>query len=90
MSQNSDLYEPKMALFDQGDPEEFLLFISNFNMNLEVPGTLKSGTNIQYLRTIVHVEALSQFDTLSTEVGSATPENLKYIIFGLGNVYFPC
>ena len=32
MSQKSDLYEFKSALFDNGDPEEFLLFIRNFNM----------------------------------------------------------
>ena len=43
------LYEFKMALFDNGDPEEFFLFISNFNMNLEASGMLKYGTNIQYL-----------------------------------------
>ena len=29
-SQKLDLYELKMALFDNGEPEEFLFFISNF------------------------------------------------------------
>ena len=33
-SEKSDLYEFKMALFDNFDPEEFLLFICNFNMNI--------------------------------------------------------
>ena len=35
MSEKSYLYEFKMALFDNGDPEEFLLFISNFITTLE-------------------------------------------------------
>ena len=33
-SQKSDPYEFKMALFDNGEPEEFLMFIRNFNTNL--------------------------------------------------------
>ena len=32
---------------------------------------------------------LRQFDTLSDEVGSATPENLTSIIIGLGAYFFP-
>ena len=31
MSENLDLYELKMALYDNGKPEEFLLFIHKFN-----------------------------------------------------------
>ena len=34
-SENSDPCEFKMDLFDNVETEEFLLFISNFNMNLE-------------------------------------------------------
>ena len=33
-SENSDLYEFKMALFDNGEPEEFLLLVCNFQMTL--------------------------------------------------------
>ena len=35
-SEISDLYEFKMTLFENGDPEEFVLFIHNFNMTLDV------------------------------------------------------
>ena len=66
------LYQLKMALFDNGDPEEFLLFILNFNMTIEVQGTLKSGAKIQYILTMLHGEVLRQFYTLSAEVESAT------------------
>ena len=47
MSQNSDLYEFKMALFDNGAIDEFLFFVRNFNMPLEAPGTLVAGATIQ-------------------------------------------
>ena len=40
----SDLYEFKMSLFDNGKPEEFLLSVRNFNMNLALSGTLEADT----------------------------------------------
>ena len=72
-SHKSDPHEFKMALFDNGELEYFLLFIRNLNMNIEASGTLVAGTNIQYIHTLVHIEALRQFDTLSDEVGVTTP-----------------
>ena len=83
-SQNSDLYIFNVSLFDNRDTGEFLLFIKNCSRTREASGTLASGTNIQYIRTLVCEEALRQFDTLSAEVGSTTPENLTSIILGLG------
>ena len=52
-SQKSDPYELKMALFDNGEMEEFLLFISNFNTTIEESGTFVANANIQYLRTLL-------------------------------------
>ena len=46
-SQKLDPHELKTALFDNGKPEEFLLFIMNFNMTLEAPGTLLVGAKIK-------------------------------------------
>ena len=57
-SQKLDLYEFKMSLFDNRDPEELFLFIINFNMTLEASVTLVAGTKIQYLRNLVCGEAL--------------------------------
>ena len=82
-SENSDLYEFKMSFFDNCDMEEFLLFISNSNMNLEASGVIVDSTKIHHLCTLVHGEVLRQFDTLYADVGSTTSENLKYIILGL-------
>ena len=50
---------------------------------------LEYGAKIHYLLTLVRVEALRQFDTLSAEVGGTNSEKLKSIIFGLG-LYFFC
>ena len=57
----SELYESNMSLFDHSNAEEFLLFIPNFNMTLAATGTLEMDTNIKYISTLVHGEALGQF-----------------------------
>ena len=51
-SATSELYEFNIALFDNGNPEEFLLFMKNFNTNIAASGTLATGVKIQYLCTI--------------------------------------
>ena len=58
----------QISLLDNGDPEEFLLFIRNLNMTLVVSGTLEVGDKYQYICTLVHREALCQFDSLSDDV----------------------
>ena len=66
----SDLYEFRMSLFENGEPEDFLLFVCNSNMTLAEIGTLETGVNIQCLCTLVRAEALRQFDLLSADVES--------------------
>ena len=61
-----------MALFDNGDPDEFLLFISNSNMTIKALEEIFEGSKIQYLCTMVRGEALRQCDMLSSELGSTT------------------
>ena len=39
-SENSCLYEFKMALFDNREPEEFLLLVHNFKVTLKALGAL--------------------------------------------------
>ena len=68
MSTTSELYEFMMFLFDNGDLEEFLLFVCNFNMTLVASGTLDTDAKIQYLCTLVRGEALHQFDLLSADM----------------------
>ena len=87
-SSTSDLYDFKMSLFDNGNPEEFLLFVRDFNMTLAASGALEVGAKIQYLRTLVRREALHQFELLSYEVESTQTLNVDEIIKGLVH-YFP-
>ena len=72
-SEKSDIYEFKMALLDNGESEEFLLFIRNFDRTLKAPETLADGAKINYLCMLVCGKALRQLDMLSVEVGSITP-----------------
>ena len=39
-SEKTDQYEFKMALLENGEPEEFLLFICNLNMTIKASETL--------------------------------------------------
>ena len=82
-SSTSDLYEFNMSLFDNGEPEEFLLFVRNFDMTLAVSGPLETGAEIQYLFTLVCGEALHQIDLFSSDMESTNPLTVEYIIKGL-------
>ena len=62
------LYEFRIALFNNGDPEYFLLFVYNFNKTLAVSGMLWKDVKVQYLHMIFRGEALYQFGFLSSEV----------------------
>ena len=77
-----------MYLSGHGEPEEFLFFISNINMNLTATGMLETDTKIQYICTLVHGEALRQFDLLSTDVETTETLNVDYYIKGLA-LHFP-
>ena len=57
-------------------------------MNLAASGMLETDTIIQYLRMLVHGEALRQFDVLSSVVESMETLNVSYIIKGLA-LYLP-
>ena len=47
-----DLYEFKMALFDNGDLEELLFFVCNLNMNLVASGMMGMDTKVKYIPTL--------------------------------------
>ena len=85
----SDLYEFKIYLFDNGKPEEFLLFVRNFNMTLAAPGTLEAGAEIQYLCTPFRGELLCQFDYFSADVESTQTLNVEDVIKGLAHYFYP-
>ena len=61
ISEKSVLNEFKTVMFNNGNPDQFLLFVRYLNMTLKVSGTLNTVVKIQYLCTIVRVESLYQF-----------------------------
>ena len=79
-SSTSDFYGFNMSLFDNGEQEEILLFVRNFNTTLVMSGMLETGAKFQYLRTIVHGEDLCRFDSFSDDVESTEPLTVEYII----------
>ena len=88
-SEKSDLYKFKIALFDKGNPEEFLLFVKNLKMMLKVLGMLSASTKRKYLRTLLCGRALHQFATFHAQVGSTDTKHLNRIVLGLGTYLFP-
>ena len=57
----SDHYEFKMSLFDHVEPEEFLFFIINFNINLATTVTLVIIIIIILISSIKNIETVSPF-----------------------------
>ena len=58
-----------MDQVDNVDPEEFFLFIQNFQMTTEAPGTLLANAKVQYLLTLLHGDELRQLEKLTVELG---------------------
>ena len=52
-SEKSEVYKFKMALFDNGESEEFLLFLRNFKTTIDASGTLTVNAELQYLRPLL-------------------------------------
>ena len=51
--EKSDLYELKMALFDNGKPKGLLLFINKLQTTFESSVTLTASANIHYRHTVL-------------------------------------
>ena len=80
-----------MSLFDHGKPEEFLLFVQNFQMSLAAMVTLETEARVQYLHTIACGEVLRQFELLSADVkNKETPLDVNYLLKVLVWYFFSC
>ena len=86
-SQKSDMYEFRISLFENGEPEQFLLFQKKYKMMLDASGTLIADVKIQYLQTLLCGEALHEFDTLCVQIENTTTTHLNWILLGFG-AYF--
>ena len=87
-SEKSDLYKFKMTLFDNGNPEEFFLFMQNFKMTPEALDKLFSSVKLHYLPTVLHGKAPCQIDTFYDQTGSTNTPHLNRIILGVGTYFY--
>ena len=69
-----------MVLFDNGNTEESLLFVKNFNMMIISSGTLAANARLQYIRILLRGKVLSKFDKFCVKVGSTTIAHLNRFI----------
>ena len=83
------MYEFKRALFDHVKLGEFLLLVKNYNMALDILGTLAENSKLQYIRTLLHGEVLRQFDNFCAQVGSTTMSHFNQVVLGLEKYFFP-
>ena len=72
-----------MSLFDNREPEDFLLFVRNSNTTLAASGSLEADAKFHQLRAIVRGEELCQFYLLSIVTEITGNLNVDYIIRGL-------
>ena len=78
-----------MALFDNSEPEELLLFMKNLNMTLAASEKLAMSAKNQYLHTVLCGKSLRHFDLLSADVEVLNTLTVKHIILGIDLYYFP-
>ena len=78
-----------MALFENGDPEGFFLFVRNFNMTLSASGMMKTGAKVQHVHTLVRGEVSRLFNLFSTDVEGPDPLTVKTNILGLYLYFSP-
>ena len=79
-----------MALFDNGNPEEFLLFVWNFQMTLEESGYIAASINIRSLPTMLRGEVLHQLDVLLCWDGNYNHNTFKPHYFGFMYIIISC
>ena len=88
-SEKLDLYEFKMTLIENGDPEGVLLFFRNFNMTLAAWEVLATDAKVNYMCDLFCGEALLRFELLYVDVEGTNPLTMKNIILGLDFYFFP-
>ena len=54
----SEMYKLNIVTFENGQPEEFLQLMKNFNIAVDGTGTATLAGKINYLRTMLHAEVL--------------------------------
>ena len=71
-----------MALINNAVLEDFLLYLRKLKMMLEAAGTLATNVKLHYICTLLHGQALQQFQTFCVQVKNTTTAHLNLIILG--------
>ena len=85
----SKTYNINMNTLDDGQPEEFLSLLKNFNNATDGTGATNSSGRINYLHMMLRGHSLKVFDELHSKYGSSTNNHLKLIQEGLIEYFFP-
>ena len=79
----------KIALFDNSNPEDLLLFVLNFKMTIGDLGMITASAKLQYHFTLLCGEALRYFDTFCDQLGSTNTAHVRPIVLGVGTYSLP-
>ena len=77
-----------MALFDNINPKEFILFGWNHNMKLDASGKLIEGAKVKYTCALPRGDLLFTFEALCRQIGNTTSLYLEEILLGSGTYVF--
>ena len=78
-SNTSKTYELKVCTFENGKPEEFLQNMKDFKTSTDGTGTTSATRKIKFLHTMLHGEALREFNITTSKLCNTTNGNLKLI-----------
>ena len=73
----SKTYKFKMTIFDNYIPEELLQFLNNYKKAIDGTATITVVERISFLHTLLHVEALCDYDNPEIKNNRSTNSHLK-------------
>ena len=79
VSAASENYKLKMATFDNGQPEKFLVLTRNSNIEINGTGTIPVAGQINYLHMMLPGDYLWEFDKLASHNNLTMNSHLKHI-----------
>ena len=78
-SATSDMYKLKIEMFENGKPEKSLKTMKSFKTEIDETGTTIAAGKTNYLRNLLHGEALREFDKLASQVKGTKNAHITFI-----------
>ena len=76
-SETSETYMLKVQTLENGKPEELLQTMKDFNTGIDGTGTTSATEKIQFIRTMLRREALTEFDVIRGKVVITNNTNIN-------------